>query len=80
MKWFIYLKRDSYRKSGRLRVNLNSYSPQNRSLSKIIRKELPHPYNYSRLIIVETDLLLEEVVSAADDENLKAIQIEPRKY
>jgi hypothetical protein len=77
MSYFFYLISGSNKKRGRIRVNQQSYSPQCKSIPQIIRGALLDPLEHSRVVIAEDRAQLDDVIKAAQDQSLTAIEMEP---
>jgi len=74
---FHYLMSGSTRKCGRVRVNFaNAWTRSNCSFSRIIRKDLPHPYRSARLVVAEGEQELVRFEDAVKNEGLTPVRLE----
>lgn len=74
----VYMAEGTSNQERKIRVVEGDHRPIKRSLPRIIRKELPNPGRYARVVIAETSLLLNKVADEIENQGLLAVIMEPR--
>jgi len=77
-KTVYFLQNGSSNRKGRKRVTCYGTFPHNdMSISQIIRKGLPNPNNFARMIVGESESEMEKIIKGVKEQNLIPIEMEP---